>query len=168
MASITENFTSWLRDAHAMEKHALTMLDGQASRLENYPQLEARLRQHFLETEGQVEVLDGILARYDDSNSVMKDVAGKMSAMGGALTSMMSGDEVIKGALAGYTFEHMEIASYRILIAAAEQLNDIETIRALRGILEQEIAMADWLAANVTDVTQRFLQRDDVGQMAKR
>jgi ferritin-like metal-binding protein YciE len=36
----------WLRDAHAMEQHALTMLKGQESRLENYPQLRDRISQH--------------------------------------------------------------------------------------------------------------------------
>src|SRR5690606_4228385 len=29
-------------------------------------------------------------------------------------------DEIVKGSMAGYVFEHMEIASYRTLIAAAE------------------------------------------------
>lgn len=37
-------------------------------------------------------------------------------AVGGSLMS----DEVIKGAMAGYVFENMEVASYTVLIAAAK------------------------------------------------
>lgn len=46
-------------------------------------------------------------------------------AVGGSLMS----DEVIKGAMAGYVFENMEIASYTVLIAAAEAAGDTQTKR---------------------------------------
>lgn len=36
------------------------------------------------------------------------------------LSGVFVGDEMIKGAMESYTFEQMEIAAYRILIAAAE------------------------------------------------
>jgi ferritin-like metal-binding protein YciE len=42
----------WLRDAHAMEEQAETMLNGQLSRLESYPDLKERIRQHIQETKG--------------------------------------------------------------------------------------------------------------------
>ena len=44
-------------------------------------------------------------------------------------TGMFAGGEVIKGALASFTFDRIEICSYRILIAAAEGLGDTETAR---------------------------------------
>lgn len=43
----------WLRDAYAMEKQPETMLKAQASRLENYPDVRARIEQHLRETLGQ-------------------------------------------------------------------------------------------------------------------
>lgn len=37
-----ENLVDWLRNAHAMEMQAETMLKGQAGRLEHYPEVKAR------------------------------------------------------------------------------------------------------------------------------
>jgi ferritin-like metal-binding protein YciE len=37
-----ENLCDWLRNAHAMEMQAESMLKGQASRLEHHPQVKAR------------------------------------------------------------------------------------------------------------------------------
>ena len=43
MATAEERLMEWLRDAHAAEEQAETMLSGLAGRIENYPQLKARL-----------------------------------------------------------------------------------------------------------------------------
>jgi Uncharacterized protein conserved in bacteria len=45
-----EHYHDWLRDAHAMEKQAESMLESMASRIENYPDLRARIEQHSNET----------------------------------------------------------------------------------------------------------------------
>jgi len=37
MADLHDNYLDWLRDAHAMEEHAQTMLKGMVKRLEHYP-----------------------------------------------------------------------------------------------------------------------------------
>lgn len=47
-------------------------------------------------------------------------------------------DEVVKGATAGYAFENVEIATYTVLIAAAEAFGDDETATACQAILKQE------------------------------
>ena len=39
MATARENLLDWLRDAHAMEQQAETMLNAQVERLEHYPEL---------------------------------------------------------------------------------------------------------------------------------
>ncbi|VEA60916.1 YciE [Salmonella enterica subsp. salamae] len=46
----TEHYHDWLRDAHAMEKQAESMLESMASRIENYPDIKARIEQHISET----------------------------------------------------------------------------------------------------------------------
>lgn len=38
-----ENYHDWLRDAHAMEKQAESMLEAMAKRIDNYPDLRARI-----------------------------------------------------------------------------------------------------------------------------
>jgi ferritin-like metal-binding protein YciE len=54
----------------------------------------------------------------------------------------------------------MEIASYRILIATAEECGDAETRRVCEENLAEEEAMAKWLEDNLSDVTRAYLSRD--------
>jgi ferritin-like metal-binding protein YciE len=56
MASAEERLMEWLRDAHAAEEQAETMLSGMARRIENYPDLRARIEQHIGETQRQATV----------------------------------------------------------------------------------------------------------------
>lgn len=154
-----ENYHDWLRDAHAMEKQAESMLNKMSGRLEHYPALEQRLAQHLDETKHQLSLLERLLDTHGIDHSVMKDVMGKMAATGQAVGGMFNSDEVVKGAISGYVFENAEIASYTSLIAAAEQVGDAEGVRVLTEIREQEVAMAEWLLQHLPEVTQQFLQR---------
>lgn len=154
-----ENFNDWLRDAHAMEKQAEQMLTAQAERLEHYPELRARIVQHIDETRWQHGILDEILARRGTDNSILKDIGGRLAAFGQAVGGMAASDEVVKGAMAGYVFENVEISSYTALIAAAKAVGDTATQAQLEQILEQEKAMAAWLLDHLPQVTQAFLAR---------
>ncbi|WP_312053034.1 DUF892 family protein [Pantoea brenneri] len=154
-----ENYHDWLRDAHAMEKQAESMLSKMSGRLEHYPALEQRLAQHLEETKHQLRLLEQLLDTHGIDHSVMKDVMGKVAATGQAVGGMFNSDEVVKGAISGYVFENAEIASYTSLIAAAEQVGDAEGVRVLTEIREQEVAMAEWLLQHLPEVTQQFLQR---------
>ncbi|AIX49242.1 MULTISPECIES: ferritin-like domain-containing protein [Pantoea] len=154
-----EHFIDWVRDAHAMEKQAESMLEKMAARLEHYPDLKARIEQHIDETREQQQLVQSVIDRYDTSRSVIKDAAGKLSAFGQAVGGMMTEDEVVKGAISGNVFENFEIANYTALIAAAEQLNDSESVSIFTRIREQEQAMADWTANHLGDVTKQFLIR---------
>ena len=73
------------------------------------------------------------------------------------------------GLLAGYTFEHYGIGSYRILVAAANALGETETLRILRENLREEEDMAQWLSSNIDPLTAEYLEREARGsQRAKR
>jgi len=157
--SAIDNLTDWLRDAHAMEQQAETMLEAQASRLEHYPALRARIVQHIDETRWQRAQLETCLSRLGSSPSVLKDAGGKLAAFGQGVGGMMASDEVIKGAMAGYVFENMEIASYTVLIAAAAAVGDTETRSVCERIIEQERAMSAWLLENLPATTEAFLAR---------
>jgi ferritin-like metal-binding protein YciE len=154
-----ENYLSWLRDAHAMEKQAEEMLEKMSARLEHYPDLKARLQQHIEETRQQQQMLQQVIDRQDTSNSTMKDMMGKVAAMGQAVGGMFASDEVVKGAISGYVFEQFEIACYTSLIAAAELAGDPEGARVFEQIREQEKAMADWALTHLPDVTEQFMVR---------
>lgn len=154
-----EHLTDWLRDAHAMEQQAETMLSGMAERLEHYPDLRARITEHLTETRWQRAQLEGCLSRLDSSPSTLKDATGKLMAFGEGAVAMMASDEVVKGAMAGYAFEHIEIASYTVLIKAAEAAGDLQTKAVCEQILKQEVAMADWLMQHLPATTSIFLSR---------
>lgn len=161
MATPQENLLDWLRDAHAMEQQAEKMLKAQSERLKNYPQLKARIDEHIEETLGQQQLIDECLTRLGGSASTLKDVGGKLMAFGQAVGGSLMSDEVIKGAMAGYVFENMEVASYTVLIAAAKAAGDAETQAACEKILPQEVAMAQWLLEHLPELTQAFLQRSE-------
>ena len=169
MTRADENLNDWLRDAHAMEQQAEKMLESTSSRLEHYPELRERMEQHLEETREQARLLRSCIDRRGAGSSTMKDMAARVAGLGQGMSGLFVSDEVVKGTLASYTFEHMEIASYRSLIAAAEAAGDSETANVCRKILPQEEAMAEWLGKRIGEVTQRFLQRDEApGATAKR
>ncbi|WP_300633397.1 DUF892 family protein [Pseudomonas sp.] len=169
MATPQENLLDWLRDAHAMEQQAEKMLKAQSERLEHYPKLKARIDEHIQETLGQQALIDECLTRLGGSSSTLKDIGGKLMAFGQAVGGSLMSDEVIKGAMAGYVFENMEVASYTVLIAAAQAAGDAETQAACEKILPQEIAMAQWLLEHLPELTQAFLERSAApGKEAKR
>ncbi len=80
-----------------------------------------------------------------------------MAGMQGAV-GMFSSDEIIKGGMLSYAFEHFEIAAFRNLIEAARLVGDRETMAVCERILPEEQAMADWLQHNLASVSRRFLE----------
>ncbi|MBS7699922.1 MULTISPECIES: ferritin-like domain-containing protein [unclassified Chelatococcus] len=161
MATAEERLMEWLRDAHAMEQQAETMLSGLSSRIENYPEVKARIDAHLKETRVQAQLLNECIERRGGDTSSLKDLAGKFMAMGQSLSGVFVGDEIIKGAMAGYTFEHMEIAAYEVLIAAAEAVGDTQTAQVCTRILQEEEAMAEWARNNFNHLTITYLRREE-------
>jgi ferritin-like metal-binding protein YciE len=158
----------WLRDAHAAEVQAEAMLTGMADRLENYPKLKARVRKHIGETKRQARLVRGCIKRRKGDTSIVKNAGGRLLGTGQALSGMFVGDEVMKGSLASFAFEAMEIASYSILIATANQVGDSETARVCKRILREEKAMAAWLERNLPTLTRQYLRLEKkLGSKAK-
>ncbi|WP_312079544.1 ferritin-like domain-containing protein [Leclercia sp.] len=156
-----EHYHDWLRDAHAMEKQAESMLESMASRIDNYPDVRARIEQHITETKHQITLLEEILDRNDISRSMLKDSMSKMMAFGQSMGGMAASDEIVKGSISGYVFEQFEIACYTSLLAAAKKAGDVESVPAIESILAEEQRMADWLIQHIPDTTEQFLLRSD-------
>ena len=156
-----EHYHDWLRDAHAMEKQAESMLESMASRIDNYPDVRARIEQHLTETKQQINVLEEILDRNDISRSMLKDSMSKMMAFGQSVGGMVTSDEIVKGSISGYVFEQFEIACYTSLLAAAKKAGDMASVPAIESILAEEQRMADWLIQHIPDTTEQFLLRSD-------
>jgi ferritin-like metal-binding protein YciE len=105
----------------------------------------------------QAEVEECIQRLGGDTSSVK---AG-MSKITGTLQGMSTGaaeDELVKNAISDYAGEQFEVASYRALVAAAEEIGDEETVRVCRENLREDEEMARWLEQQLPAVTQEFLR----------
>jgi len=164
-----KHYMDWLRDAHAMEEQAESMLESMASRLQNYPALKQRIEQHIVETREQARLVKQCIENRGGDTSALKVAAGKTVAAAQAFSGMLAADEVVKGGMFSYAFEHMEIAAYRNLIEAAKILGDTQAQQACERILQEELAMAAWLEQNMADLTRQYLLRSDYAEdQAKR
>lgn len=160
-------FVTGLKNAHAMENQALSIMKPQVSRIENYPQVADRLQQHIRETEGQVTRIETLLDELAESHSALKDMALSFTGAMAALGHSVAGDEILKNSFANFAFENFEIAAYKSLITVAELGGFASAAPALRTNLDEEIAMADWLDANLRDVTMKFASLTEQGVTAK-
>lgn len=158
----------WLRDAHGMEQQAIQMLTATSARIEHYPEFKQRIDRHLAETRGQADRLKQCIEERGGDTSLMKDLSGRMAAGMQGLGASMASDEIVKLALASYHFEHLEIASYRCLIAAAECVGDSDLAHLCRASLAEEEAMAAWCADWLPVVAQQFLRRSARQEDAKR
>jgi ferritin-like metal-binding protein YciE len=159
MSELEENLMAWLRNAHAMEEQAETMLTALAGRTGDYPEVKALIEKHLAETQRQAESLQECIKRRGGDTSTLKDMAGKVIAFGQGMSGMFVEDEIVKGAMASYTFEHMEASAYRVLIAAAETVGDAQTKVVCERILKEELSMASDLEAQLPDLTRKYLSR---------
>lgn len=166
--TIRSVFVTGLRDAHALENQAISLINRQLDRLENYPELAMRLRQHKTETEGQIQRLDQVLGGMGESHSTLKDAALSLGGNLAALAHTVAGDEILKNSFANYAFENFEAASYRALITMAEMGSFGSAVAPLRQTLEEERAMAAWLEEHLPDVTRKFLTLKSAGAQASR
>jgi ferritin-like metal-binding protein YciE len=60
-----------------MENQALSIMKPQLSRIENYPEVAAKLEQHIRETEGQIVRIEEVLDGLNEDHWLLKDMALK-------------------------------------------------------------------------------------------
>ncbi|ASV20195.1 ferritin-like domain-containing protein [Klebsiella sp. 10982] len=154
-----ENYHNWLRDAHAMEKQAETMLIAVSRRVENYPPLRTRLEQHLYETRRQLSALQDLIARNHISRSALKEAMSRVAALGQTIGMMLPGDEIVKIITTTYVFAQFEVACYTALLTAAKRAGDHHALHALEAILAEERGMADWLRHHQSALVAEFLHR---------
>ncbi len=161
-----ELYHTGLRDMHALEMTAIELTQRQTERLENYPEMKAKLRQHHAESEAQAKRLEDILNRHSTSTSGVKNtVTAVMGNVAAALHAPAS-DEVLKNTFANFAFEHQEIAAYTSLIAMARSLGDHAAVPLLQESLGEEERMAAWIKGQIVPTTERFMDLTRTGQRA--
>ncbi|MBF7013860.1 ferritin-like domain-containing protein [Novosphingobium resinovorum] len=164
--AIRHEFVTGLRNAHALEHQALSLLDRQIEHLAEYADVEVQLRSHRGETERQIERLETILDSLGESHSALKDVAASLSGTLAALGHTFAADEILKNSFANFAFENFEVASYKALIIIAERGGYQEAVPLLRETLAEELAMAAFLDETLPIVVNKYLDRRAGGEQA--
>lgn len=142
--SLQEQLVKYLTDAHAIEEQALPQMKA-APRIVNDERLAEIFRVHLEETELQEQRVRERLEALDASPSRLKDVVMKAGGAGFALFAKSQPDSPGKLVAHALSYEHLELASYELLIRVAERAGDGETADVARRNRDEEQAMANRL-----------------------
>ncbi len=159
-------FVAGLKNAHALENQALELMNRQVERIENYPDIKAKLQQHIQETHNQIDRLEKILESVGESRSVLKDNALSLTGNLAAVAHALTQDEILKNSIANFAFENFEIASYKSLIQLADETGHRDAASPLQETLREEQEMAKWIDGHLPDVTHTYLERYVADQKA--
>lgn len=159
--TIEKRLIEWLRDAHAMEEQAGQMYRSQAERIENYPDIKTKYEQQAQLSDEHALLLEQCLETRGSGKSTIKAAGAKLMGSFQSASGLFVGDEIVKSLLVVYTFTHMKIASYRILIAATEIVGDSQTCDACERILFHEMNMVAWLDELLEPTTLQYLMREE-------
>jgi ferritin-like metal-binding protein YciE len=153
-----DDVISWLRDAHAMEAATVRNLEQLIGRAEDYPSLKAQLQKHLQVSRRQVTDVEAQLKTLGADTSMLKDLAMRFTGWIEPFLGALAPDEMPKHCLAAHGWENFEIASYRSLLGAAEELG----MQDLKGLCERAIReeqeMATYLFDNLPDITRQYLR----------
>ena len=166
-AAAHETLVAGLRNAHALEKQAITVLEAQLDLLTEYPELHAGVTEHIVETRDQARRLEAGLEVCGASTSMVKDALMSVMGLGQSSVAGFSDDAVLKAVIADITNEHLEIATYRTLIALADMAGKPELKPRLEETLREEEAMAAWFEENLDAITRRFVEIKAAEQLAE-
>jgi ferritin-like metal-binding protein YciE len=144
-----ERLLAWLNDAYAMELAQIPILKNHAKDAADYPRIRDKDLEHLEQTRRHAELVRGCIERLGARPSGTKSAVGRMSGAMNSIVTEPFEDELVKNFLADYAAEHLEIASYQALIAAAQEAGDHETVRVCKAILGEEEEMARWLEKNL-------------------
>lgn len=142
--SLQEQLVKYLTDAHAIEEQALPQMKA-APRIVDDERLAEIFRVHLEETELQEQRVRERLEALDASPSRLKDVVMKAGGAGFALFAKSQPDSPGKLVAHALSYEHLELASYELLIRVAERAGDGETADVARRNRDEEQAMANRL-----------------------
>ncbi|QDY43778.1 YciE/YciF ferroxidase family protein [Candidatus Pantoea soli] len=147
-------YLDWLRDAHAMEKHAETAFKAVLPRLAAWPVIESRFEHYLNATRQQQAQVREILKRYDASWSVLKEALGRMSAVGQAASDMLRDAAGVRVTVSSYVFCQYKVATYSTLLAAAELADDAAGMQVIQAALQHERDMCEWLQRQLPDAAE--------------
>ena len=159
-----ELFVGWLRDAYAMEKGQVRVLENHANDAKRHPELRARLQRHADETKQQARRLEECLRQFGEEPSTLKNTLSQAMGTVQGIASGAFKDDEVKNALLDYGSEHFEIACYKALIEGARTIGRDAVARICEQILREEEDMARFLEQNLPTVVRDELTSVGAGR----
>lgn len=159
--NLQEQLIKYLTDVHSTEENAIAQLRTGAQSADDR-QLAQVFHEHLAETEEHERLIRERLEAHDASPSTIKDLAQKSGAMVTGAMAKSAPDTSGKLAIQAYAFEHLEIASYRMLRLVAQRAGDTESVAVADRILAQEQGAADRIEQLLDSVAEHDLERQGV------
>ena len=153
-----DDVITWLRDAHAMEAANIDNLERLIGLTNDYPQLKSKLQQHLEVSKRQREEVERQLQRLGSDTSTLKDWAMRIAGRIEPYVSVLTPDSVPKNCIAALAYENFEIASYRSMLGAAEELGMAELRTMCERFIREEQEMAQFLFDHLPDITRQYLR----------
>jgi ferritin-like metal-binding protein YciE len=143
---VSEQLRKYMADAHALEMQAIQLLE-RAPKITEPESLAHLYEEHRQETRGHEERIRARLEAIGGSTSLLKDAGLRLGALNWGAFFQAQPDTPAKLAGFAYAFEHLEIGGYEELRRVALRVGDEETARVIDGILAEERAAAERIAA---------------------
>jgi ferritin-like metal-binding protein YciE len=143
---IQAQLAKYLADAHSIEGQALQQLRA-APDIAGDPQLSTIFADHLVETEEQERMVKRRLEAHGASPSRVKQAVMRAGGAAFVLFARSQPDTPGKLTAHAYSYEHLELAAYRLLAIAADRAGDTETTALANDIAEEERLMGERLAS---------------------
>jgi len=153
-----DQLVKYLTDAHSIEEQALAQLRV-APDIAGNGRLAAVLAEHLPETEGHERGVRERLEALGGSPSSVKDVVMAVGGKGFVLFARSQPDTPGKLLAHAYSYEHLELAAYRLLAIVADRAGDTETTALANDIAEEERLMGERLATCYDEAADDSLAR---------
>jgi ferritin-like metal-binding protein YciE len=164
--SIEEQLAIYLTDAHAIELQALVQVK-RAPKIAGDPQIAEAFQKHIGETERHERFVTDRLEAMSWSSVPQKDIAGKVTGVGFALFARFQPDTPGKLVAHAFSYEHMELATYDLLMRLAVRAGDEDTRLTSEMIAKEERTMIERLSGlfdRAADASLRELEVEDIGK----
>ena len=163
---IDDQLIKYLTDAHAIEEQALAQLRA-APDLGGDPGLADAFRAHLSETERHERLVRERLDAHGASPSRLKDAVMAAGGKGFVLFARSQPDTTGKLTAHALSYEHLELASYELLLRVARRAGDDETAAVAERVRDEEAAMAQRLEDATAAAVDASLREKDSGDLAK-
>jgi ferritin-like metal-binding protein YciE len=153
-----DDLIAWLRDAHAMEAATTDNLERLITRADKYPQLKTQMQGHLEVSRRQKDELEEQLKALGSDTSTLKDMAMRLAGRLEPLLSGVTADDMPKHCIAAHSWEQFEIAAYRSMLGAAEELGMSDLQQMCERFIREEQEMANVFFEHLPAITRQHLQ----------